>query len=460
MDKNGAREANSGGPTPQLYGPGTEVSSGTGSWSPTLRHTQFARLSLLLLKQGTEAVASYVKMQLAKGSPLSQVLQIKCIEKALKKLKRKALISRQLQTLYPIQGEVDENKMDLTLWFLVGRVLSDQGNLAVIQWDKEPGEDDDLPQHHMIRLKNIRNIICHRASQQMEQLEFENMWDSVSTALAKLGSLDAAEVEKYKTCDMDPISTKQVTTALKVEALEDAMFEVERRASNRKRIFISVIISLCVLVAVLVTTLLSLKTLIHEPACPGQSLEINTGEILITFMSRSAWGAKKPRRTIQPFHEGVEYMITTQTSSTEKPSTEDAYCKLIQKIQDQSMGSLADIAFSYLIGDNGVVYEGRGHYYIPATAWGYNYRSMSSAFIGTFQYESPSPAALMVAEKWISYMVEKNNLVYNATVYGLCQVSKNHREAPGHALMEVMIKQWHFQDWSWRDYNLALCENA
>ncbi|KAH8257089.1 hypothetical protein KR038_003194 [Drosophila bunnanda] len=56
-----------------------------------------------------------------------------------------------------------------------------------------------------------------------------------------------------------------------------------------------------------------------------------------------------------------------------------------------------DIVFNFLIGGDGNVYIGRGWDQVGAHMAGYSSRSLSLAFIGSFQTRKPSPKQLSVA---------------------------------------------------------------
>ena len=63
-----------------------------------------------------------------------------------------------------------------------------------------------------------------------------------------------------------------------------------------------------------------------------------------------------------------------------------------------------DIAYNYLIGDYGVVLEGRETYMFGSAALNWNTKSISIAFIGEFIDAPPSKKALKTAKKFLQYL--------------------------------------------------------
>ena len=61
----------------------------------------------------------------------------------------------------------------------------------------------------------------------------------------------------------------------------------------------------------------------------------------------------------------------------------------------------SDIGYNFLIGGDGIVYEGRGWDLVGAHAVGHNSVSIGISFIGTFTDSTPTSAALNVAKQLI-----------------------------------------------------------
>ena len=58
--------------------------------------------------------------------------------------------AHQYAILYPNDGsKLQEHQVDITLWVIIARNLLHDRHL--INWDKTPDKDDDLPLHHILR---------------------------------------------------------------------------------------------------------------------------------------------------------------------------------------------------------------------------------------------------------------------------------------------------------------------
>ena len=123
----------------------------TTSFHQESREVRYGRLCTLIIKAGTAWIKSYTLSKLPRGYSLSQALQNAAVSDELSKLKkRKVLQSTQYQILYPnVGGEVCEKQIDMTLWVILARNLTVDRHM--INWDAAPSDDDDLPQHHILR---------------------------------------------------------------------------------------------------------------------------------------------------------------------------------------------------------------------------------------------------------------------------------------------------------------------
>ncbi|XP_037062754.1 peptidoglycan recognition protein 4-like [Peromyscus leucopus] len=85
-----------------------------------------------------------------------------------------------------------------------------------------------------------------------------------------------------------------------------------------------------------------------------------------------------------------------------------------QKLQELQAyhirNSWCDVAYNFLVGDDGRVYEGVGWNVQGSHDQGYNNISLGIAFFGAQEGHSPSPAALSAMKGLISYAVKKGHL--------------------------------------------------
>ena len=76
-----------------------------------------------------------------------------------------------------------------------------------------------------------------------------------------------------------------------------------------------------------------------------------------------------------------------------------------------------DIAYNYLVGEDGVVYEGRGSAYVSATAYGWNQISIGVAFIGNFMDKRPPAQAVEALCMFLDTLVDDGNDEHSDSVW-------------------------------------------
>jgi N-acetylmuramoyl-L-alanine amidase len=98
-----------------------------------------------------------------------------------------------------------------------------------------------------------------------------------------------------------------------------------------------------------------------------------------------------------------------------------------------------DIGYSFLVGGDGSVYEGRGWDTEGAFAYGYNRKAIGIAFIGTFIKELPVPKQILAGKQLIEEGVTKQKISADYKLLAHRQVSAT--ESPGQAFFEL-LKTW------------------
>lgn len=99
----------------------------------------------------------------------------------------------------------------------------------------------------------------------------------------------------------------------------------------------------------------------------------------------------------------------------------------------------SDIAYNFLVGGDGNVYEGRGWDDMGAHTRGYNTKSICIAFIGTFNNVEPPQRQLYAAKNITKLGVEMKKLSQDYQLYGHRQLAPF--LSPGAALYNI-IKTW------------------
>ena len=126
----------------------------------TVPRNMFIRLCVLwtamisYFVSGARRLREYTKKNIiSQKRELGEILKEERIKKefeGLKKKRKPILSGYQYKILYPEPGtKFQEDKVDISLWVILARHLIRQERY--IAWDQDPGPDDNLWGHHMLR---------------------------------------------------------------------------------------------------------------------------------------------------------------------------------------------------------------------------------------------------------------------------------------------------------------------
>ncbi|XP_004520055.1 peptidoglycan-recognition protein SA [Ceratitis capitata] len=151
------------------------------------------------------------------------------------------------------------------------------------------------------------------------------------------------------------------------------------------------------------------------------------------------WGGK-PAKSLTYQVRPINYVIIHHTVSDE--CSEFLKCAaILQNTQTYHMNDLDydDIGYNFLIGNDGIVYEGTGWGVRGAHTYGYNMNGTGIAFIGNFAEKLPSRSALTAAKKLLACGVKEGELDRNYILLAASQVSST--QSPGLILYNE-IQEW------------------
>ncbi|XP_037577130.1 peptidoglycan-recognition protein SC2 [Dermacentor silvarum] len=163
--------------------------------------------------------------------------------------------------------------------------------------------------------------------------------------------------------------------------------------------------------------------------CPG-----------ITIVSRNSWGARPPRVEVAMKDPRAEHVFIHHTTGPQcKHKT--SCIRLVRSQQKHHMDTnrWPDISYNFLVGGDGLVYEGRGFGREGAHTHGYNRVGIAIAFVGDYNRAKPSQRMLLAAKRLISCGVRQGMIRKGYSLHG-------HRDAncttcPGNVLYDI-IKTW------------------
>jgi len=129
----------------------------------------------------------------------------------------------------------------------------------------------------------------------------------------------------------------------------------------------------------------------------------------VNLVSRSGWGAASARCSTT-MSLPVPYLFIHYTAGADC-FTRSACEQQMRNIQSFhfSIGN-CDIAYNYLVGGDGFVYEARGWPRVGAHTFGYNSNSVAVCYIGMFMDKMPTPAALQAGKDMV-HCAEINGVV-------------------------------------------------
>ncbi|XP_012668459.1 peptidoglycan recognition protein 4 [Otolemur garnettii] len=161
-----------------------------------------------------------------------------------------------------------------------------------------------------------------------------------------------------------------------------------------------------------------------------------------SIVPRSVWGAREaycPRMNLP-----AKYAIIIHTAGRTCNVSEE--CRLlardIQSLQVDRF-KLCDIGYNFLVGQDGLLYEGVGWNTQGSRTPGYNDIALGIAFMGTFTGSPPNAAALEAAQALIQCAVVKGYLAPDYLLVGHSDVTST--LSPGQALYNIISTWPHFK---------------
>lgn len=145
----------------------------------------------------------------------------------------------------------------------------------------------------------------------------------------------------------------------------------------------------------------------------------------VDIIQRNAWKASPPKSPHVPMGgpaSGTYVHHSVTEAGGNKPSDEQAHMRQLQQI---AFGrGFQDISYSFIVFPSGRVYEGRGWGVVGAHTEGSNSTSHAICFVGNFETEEPTKAALQTAADVHRRGLNKGHIKQGGFVRG-------HRDAPG-----------------------------
>ncbi|XP_017886197.1 peptidoglycan-recognition protein SB1-like [Ceratina calcarata] len=135
---------------------------------------------------------------------------------------------------------------------------------------------------------------------------------------------------------------------------------------------------------------------------------LNTVEIVPNIISRQNWHARQPVERELLEVTPTPYVVIHHGGEPKYCYDEKTCSAIVRQYQNFHIDDRHwfDIGYSFVIGEDGNVYEGRGWDYVGAHAPGYNTQSIGICIIGDFSNFVPNEKALKTLNDLIKYGVK------------------------------------------------------
>ncbi|XP_018336893.1 peptidoglycan-recognition protein LB isoform X2 [Agrilus planipennis] len=162
------------------------------------------------------------------------------------------------------------------------------------------------------------------------------------------------------------------------------------------------------------------------------------------FVTRNEWKARDPVH-IEKMKNPVPYVIIHHSYIPKACNTSDHCIEAMLRMQSMHIDTNKwnDIGYSFAVGGDGKVYEGRGWSRVGAHAPTYNNKSIGICIIGDWSDDLPPENQLETVHKLIQYGVDLGMIQRNYSLFGHRQVREG-TECPGEALFEEINNWAHF----------------
>ena len=180
------------------------------------------RLSRPLVDKRTEAMRqTFDKIH----PPATLAAVLKAHQRQLLRLRYKFIKNLQWDLLYPVSGNPDSKNYDVTLLMILLRNICRLPSPAT-GWNTMPPIADRSVEANITRIKLFRNeVYAHVSSTEVDDAQFENLWQSISQVLVDLG-IPRHEINELKICPLSPEEDMYVQQLRDWKLREDECKEV------------------------------------------------------------------------------------------------------------------------------------------------------------------------------------------------------------------------------------------
>ncbi|XP_074486638.1 N-acetylmuramoyl-L-alanine amidase [Sebastes fasciatus] len=167
------------------------------------------------------------------------------------------------------------------------------------------------------------------------------------------------------------------------------------------------------------------------------------------IISRCQWGAKAYQSTPIPLSLPLQFLYVHHTYEPSSPCLSFPTCsrgmRAMQRFHQEDRGWI-DIGYSFVVGSDGYVYEGRGWHHLGTHTRGHNSIGYGVSIIGNYTATLPSRHAMdLLRHRLVKCAVDGGGLAANFTIHGHRQVV-NYTSCPGDAFFSEIQSWEHFRE--------------
>ncbi|XP_029289254.1 N-acetylmuramoyl-L-alanine amidase [Cottoperca gobio] len=167
------------------------------------------------------------------------------------------------------------------------------------------------------------------------------------------------------------------------------------------------------------------------------------------IISRCQWGAKPYQSTPIPLSLPLKFLYVHHTYEPSSPCLSFPNCSRnmrdMQRFHQEDRG-WNDIGYSFVVGSDGYVYEGRGWNHLGTHTRGHNAIGYGVSIIGNYTATLPSWHAMdLLRHRLVRCAVDGGGLAVNFTIHGHRQ-AVNYTSCPGDAFFSEIRRWEHFRE--------------
>ncbi|KAE8737548.1 peptidoglycan-recognition protein [Frankliniella occidentalis] len=214
--------------------------------------------------------------------------------------------------------------------------------------------------------------------------------------------------------------------------------------ASRRLLVVLLVVLVVLLVAGVVVLVLTITTALQA----GED-EPDTQHTFkaVDLMTRDDWLGRLSRGTPSRMTMPVDLVIIHHTAY--EVCTTKAKCKQqVKRVQNQHMDDpnfrYFDIGYNFLVGADGLVYEGRGWDAVGAHLHGWNQKAVGVAILGTFTNVTAPPALQTALYSLLQWGESLGKLTKDYGIIGACQVRAT--KSPGRRFMGDLCTWSHWRN--------------